>query len=126
MLSTILTIERLFINPDILENSGIVRYWYKPLFSDPKILFDSINSYLKYLLNIFPAEVLQKYKKEPPDGLSYFFQKCFSCQQNIVEGLFRFLDNCKRELRGKCEHLKILPIHDKNKMMKIGGLREAQ
>ena len=124
MLSTILTVERLFINPDILENLGMVRYWCTPLFSDPKILSDSINSYLKYLLNIFPAEVLQKYKKEPPDGLSYFFQKCFFCQQNIVEGLFRFLDNCKRESRGKCQHLKILPIHDKNNPNECGYLRE--
>ena len=114
ILSTILAIERLLSKTDILENLGILRIWYIPLFCNPKILFDSINSCLKYLLSILPAEVLQKYKKEPADGLSYFYQKCFSCQQNIVEDLFCVLDNCKRELRGKCKLLNSLPIHDKN------------
>ena len=93
-LSTILAIERILRKPDITENLVAHRVWYMQLFSNPKALFDNIDSYFKYLLNILPAEVLQKYKKEPVDGLSYFFQKCFSFQQDIVEDLFRILDNC--------------------------------
>ena len=112
-LSTILAIERILRKPDITENLVAHRVWYMQLFSNPKALFDNIDSYFKYLLNILPAEVLQKYKKEPVDGLSYFFQKCFSFQQDIVEDLFRILDNCKKELLRRCQFLDV-SIRDPN------------
>ena len=123
-LSTILAIERILSKTDILENLGIVRFWYISLFSNPKTLFDSIDSYFKYLLNILPAEVLQKYKKEPSDGLFCFFQKCFSCQQDITEDLFRVLDNCKKELLRKCQLLDVFVFDPNDQTEKVSKVQE--
>ena len=124
MLSTILAIERFLSKTDVLENLGMLRVFYVPILFNPKTLFDNLDAYFKYLLNILPTEVLQKYKEEAADGLCYFFQKCFSCQQDIVEGQFCVLDNFKRELLEKCELLKILPINNENQLDECSSFQE--
>ena len=106
-LSKILAFKRMFLKTNILENLGILKFFYCMLKSNPNSLFDDLDGYFRYLLHSLPAEVLQKYKLKAADGLPYFFQKCFHFHQDKVEGLFRVLENCKRELLGKCSFLEV-------------------
>ena len=124
-LSTILAIERMLWKTDILENLGILKIFYCALNSNPKTLFDDLDGYFKYLLDSLPGEVLQKYKLEAADGLSYFFQKCFHFQQDKVEGLFHVLENCKRELLGKCNLLEIIFVFNEDQVQKIRTIKEC-
>ena len=124
-LSTTLAIERMLWKTDILENLGILKIFYQALSSNPKSLYDDLDGYFKYLLDSLPGEVLEKYKLEAPDGLSYFFQKCFHFQQDKVEGLFHVLENCKRELVGKCKLLEIFLVFNEDQLQMIRTIKEC-
>ena len=123
-LSTTLTIDRMLKKSDVLENLGFLRNLYFSLYSNPKTLFDCLDANFKYLRDILPTEVLQKYKKKPADGLSYFYQKCFFCYLNKGGELFRFLDDYKKELSVKCKFLEIFSGLREDQLEKLGSIEE--
>ena len=72
ILSTTLAVDKMLKKINFWKITGVLGGL---LYSDPRKVFDGLNAYFKYLLDIFLSEVLQKYKKKTGDGLSYFFQK---------------------------------------------------
>ena len=76
-----------------------------------KKIFESLNEYFKYLLDIFPGEVLRKYRKLPSDGLSYFIQKC---KQDKASEVFRIINDFENKLSFACGLLKIKLNHQKD------------
>ena len=94
-LFTIHSIEKM-IKRFQTEKLGVYR-WLNKLqhgISTKKIL-GSLGEYFNYLLDIFPGEVLQKYRKLRPDGLFYFIQKC---RQDKASDLFRALSDFENKL----------------------------
>ena len=79
--------------------------------STNKIL-ESLGEHFNYLLDIFAGEVLQKYRKLPPDGLLYFIQKC---KQDKASYLFRALSDFQNKLSLSCGLLKLLLNDQKDK-----------
>ena len=49
--------------------------YFLPLLSFPAKLIEGSHSYMVYLLTIMPQEILQKYKEDSMDALSYFIDK---------------------------------------------------
>ena len=100
-LSAVFIIDKMLPKQDLIERLGMFRIIYHATFtplSNPKELFESLDSYFKDLLYLMPKEVYQKYNKSPLDGLFHFLQKCRYCQQDKMEKLFQFLSNCKSNL----------------------------
>ena len=87
------------------EKLGVYRWLIKFQhgISTNKIL-ESLGEYFNSLLDIFPGEVLQKYRKLPPDGLLYFIQKC---RQDKATDLFRELNDFENKLSLWCDLLKL-------------------
>ena len=109
-LSTILTIDKILRKKDLLERLGLVKAFYlvhlTPLqLSKGKKIFESLNSYFKYLVYLMPKEVYQIYKTNPEDGLFHFLQKSLYSKQDEIKKLFRVLSNWKRNLLQKCSLL---------------------
>ena len=82
-----------------------------------KNISESLNEYFKYLLNIFPGEVLQKYRKLPSDGLSYFILKC---KQDKASDVFRALIDFENKLSFACGLLKVEPDDQKDNPEHLG------
>ena len=88
-----------------LEKLGIYSFFLRsPICSiSTKKVSESLDEYFKYLLDTFPGQVLQKYRKLPSDGLSYFFQKC---KLEKARDLFRALNEFESRLSVACGILK--------------------
>ena len=120
-LSAILTIDKMLPKKNLLESLGMLRILYHLNFvfmplSNPKELFEGLNSYFKYLLYSMPKEVYEKYERSPVDGLSYFLKKSLYIQQGKMEKLFQVFSNCKSNLSKTCASLKFFHGHIKDEL----------
>ena len=112
---TILSIDRVLTNNDFLEAFGMFQYLFSALRHNPKKLLESLRAYFKYLLDIMPDEVYQKFKEAPAYSLSHFIEKCLYCQSSEMEMLFQELKKCKTELLLKSDALGIFSHSTKDK-----------
>ena len=120
-LSAILTIDKMLPQKDSLESFGMLRILYHLNFvfmplSQPKELFEGLDSHFKYLLYSMPKEVYEKYERSPVDGLSHFLKKCLYIQQDEMEKLFQVFSNCKSNILQTCASLKFFHGHIKDEL----------
>ena len=97
-LFTIRIIDTVFTKHDIDEMLGIWGQLFLPLLSYPAKLIEGLHSYFTYLLTIMPQEILQKFKENPMDALSYFIKRTLYCQPEEVKDLLRVLHRCEKIL----------------------------
>ena len=97
-LFTIHIIGTAFTKHDIQEKLGMWGQYFLPLLSFPAKLNEGLHSYIKYLSNIMPQEILQKYKEDPMVALSYFIEKSLYCQPEEIKNLLHVLHRCEKVL----------------------------
>ena len=115
VLHTILSIDRVLTNNDFLEAFGMFQYYFSSLWHNPKKFLESLRAYFKYLLDVIPNEVYQKFREAPADGLSHFIEKCLYCQSSEMQILFQELKKCEKELLLKSDVLGIFSHSTKDK-----------
>ena len=97
-LSKVFILDKMLPKQDLIESLGILKIVYNFAATYPKEIFESLDSFFKYLLYSMPKEVYEKYKRNPRDSLFHFFQKCVYCQQDKMEKIFQFFRNSKSNL----------------------------
>ena len=97
-LSKVFILGKMLPKQDLIERLGILGSLYTFDVMYVQVMFESLDSFFKYLLYSMPKEVYEKYKRNPRDSLFHFFQKCVYCQQDEMEKLFQLLSYCKRYL----------------------------
>ena len=97
-LFTIHKIGTAFTKYDIQKKLGMWGKYFLPLLSSPAKMVEGLHSYMVYLLTIMPQEILQKYKEDSMDALSYFIEKTLYCQPEEVKDLLHVLYRCENVL----------------------------
>ena len=97
-LSKVFILDKMLPKQDLIESLGILKIVYNFDVMYVQVMFESLDSFFKYLLYSMPKEVYEKYKRNPRDSLFHFFQKCVYCQQDEMEKIFQFFRNSKSNL----------------------------